>query len=105
MQQTDLFKTGRARKTDVDTSHRAAAFINPRVTKLQELVLEYVSTHRGCTDREMVDALKALHGGGESTWRTRRSELTDVGKIEALGEVMVDGRRHKTWAAVSNAVR
>lgn len=103
--QTDLFKTGRARKTDVDTSRRAAAFINPRISKLQELVLEYVATHRGCTDREMVEALRAQHGGAESTWRTRRSELTDVGKIEALGQVVLDGRPHKTWAVVANAVR
>jgi hypothetical protein len=105
MDQSDLFKPGPARKTDPETSHRAAAFIGSRVTRLQEIVLDYVATHRGCTDREMVNALREKHGGSESTWRTRRSELTDLGLIEQLGETTINGRRHQTWAVAAHAVR
>lgn len=105
MEQTDLFKTGRARKTDPSTSHRAAAFVNPRVSRLQEIVLNYIRNHRGCTDREMVNDLRKEHGGSESTWRTRRSELEDIGLVRHLGDVKVDGKRHRTWTAAEHAVR
>jgi hypothetical protein len=105
MEQTDMFKPGLARKTDPQTSYRAAEFISPRVNQLQTIVLDYVMGHRGCTDREMVNALRAQHGGSESTWRTRRSELVDLGLIEPLGEAIINGRRHQTWTAAQNAVR
>lgn len=103
--QADLFKAGLARKTDPETSRAAAAQVRPHLTRLQDIVLNYVRSHRGCTDREMVEALRKEHGGSDSTWRTRRSELVEMGLIVPLGTAMIGSTKHKTWTAAQHAVR
>jgi hypothetical protein len=111
MPQTDLFKsrTGNpssgVRHDAPGTSREAAHYIGGSVSSLQRLVLEYVKNHRGTTDREMVDALRKEHGGSESTYRTRRSELVDLGLIEQLGVAVIAGKKHQTWAATAHAFR
>lgn len=100
---TDLFTHTHTRRDDPGTSREAAHFIAGSVSNLQRLVLEYVKRHRGCTDREMVDALRKEHGGSESTYRTRRNELVDMGMIEPLGFAEVAGRKHQTWTATAHA--
>jgi hypothetical protein len=99
--QADLFTM--ARPSDPATSKAAAAVVAPHLSELQELVLNYVREHRGTTDKEMVEALRKAHGGSESTYRTRRAELTEMGLIWQLGEADFGGRKHRTWTA--NAIR
>lgn len=95
----------KARSTDPFTSREAGRGIAGGVSRLQRLVLDYVIAHRGCTDKDMVDALRATHGGSESTYRTRRKELLDLGLVAPLGIAEVDGRKHSTWTATADALR
>lgn len=104
MEQSDLFRPP-TRRNDPSTSRQAATFIAGSVTNLQRLVLDYVKNHRGCTDREMVDALRKEHGGSESTYRTRRSELEDMGLVKQLGQIKEGGKTHRTWTATEHAFR
>jgi len=105
MDQTDLFQRSHTRREDPRTSRQAAHFIAGGVSNLQRLVLDYIKAHRGTTDREMVDALRKEHGGSESTYRTRRSELEDMGLVVQLGEVEIGRNKHRTWAATEHAFR
>lgn len=105
MTQTNLFSANRARRSDPYTSKEAARCIAGGVTRLQQLVLDYVKAHRGTTDREMVEALRKEHGGSESTYRTRRAELVDLGLIYSLGVAEIGNGKHKTWAATPDAFR
>ena len=105
MSQTDLFARTHTRRDNPATSRTAAHFIGGSVSRLQSLVLDYVKAHRGCTDREMVDALRKEHGGSESTYRTRRSELEDMGLVSQLGEVEIGKKKHRTWTATEHAIR
>ena len=100
--QNSLFSPA-SRHADPSTSRAAAEKVSDSVTMLQQLVLDYVKNHRGTTDREMVEALRKEHGGSESTYRTRRAELVDMGLVAPLGVVEIDGSRHKTWTATANA--
>ena len=105
MDQTDLFVHSHTRRDDPMSSRQAAHFIAGSVSNLQRLVYEYVRNHRGCTDREMVDALRREHGGSESTYRTRRAELVDMGVIEPLGYIEMNSRKHQTWTVTAHAFR
>lgn len=108
MEQSDLFRRETrplTRRDDPGTSREAAHFIGGSVNKLQRIVLDYIMNHRGTTDREMVDALRKEHGGSESTYRTRRAELVDMGLVAPLGLVENAGRKHQTWTATREAYR
>jgi hypothetical protein len=75
--QPDLFT--RTRPGDPDTSHEAAAKIAPRMTALQVKVLTYMREifPRAITDLDLQD-----HFNNDlSTYRTRRSELTEMGLV------------------------
>ena len=94
--QPDLFAL--TRSDDPDTSREAAAYIHPHLTALQYKVLDWAKLQRSFTDKEMVSSLQYLHGGAESTWRTRRSELRDCGMIEPIGTTTDGkGKRHTVW--------
>lgn len=73
-----------ARATDPETSHEAAEAIIEHLSELQADVLEYFlqAGERGLTDRDLTEHLGYF---GESTYRTRRSELTRVGLIVDSG--------------------
>lgn len=104
MSQTDLFRPP-TRHDAPGTSREAAHFIAGSVSKLQRIVLDYIIAHRGTTDREMVEELRREHGGSESTYRTRRSELVDMGLVMQLGIIREGRKRHQTWAATPEAFR
>lgn len=109
MSQSDLFKpTARkpgSRHENPFTSRVAASYVAGSVNNLQKLVLGYIINHRGTTDREMVEALRKEHGGSDSTYRTRRSELVELGLVKELG-VIRDGRKwHKTWCATEEGLQ
>ena len=81
------------RNTDPDTSRAAAENISPRLRELQRQVLVYAETRgrMGFIDPEMA-AHFGCHG---STYRTRRSELVDMGLIADTGQRR---SKHAVWA-------
>ena len=87
----------RTRKTDPETSLEAAKSVSDRVSQLQQEVLAYAtkSGPDGFTDIEMNFHFR--HTG--STYRTRRSELVDAGKIvdSTKKRTYSGGRRHIVW--------
>jgi hypothetical protein len=86
-----------ARNSDPDTSHQAAESITPRIRQLQVAVLAFASTcPDGFTDPLMNDHFQTH----SSTYRTRRSELVDLGMIEDTGNRLTlgpKGRKHALW--------
>lgn len=91
-----------ARRTDPATSHEAAAAIAPKIGKLQQEVLDWAKedpqSFYGFTDRQLCAAMFARHPGTrESTWRTRRSELRDLGLIVSFDHKLIGGKRHIVW--------
>lgn len=78
--------TAAARASDPVTSHAAAdvATTQPRLSRLQAQVLDAIRAHPGITDAEL-EALPAFQRYGPSTVRKRRTELYQMGRIEATG--------------------
>ena len=102
MNDNDLFgyngAEARARNTDPDTSHLAAEEVSPHIRQLQMKVLCYAAGRGfgGFIDPEMNEDF----GVQSSTYRTRRSELVDMGLIEDTGERLAlggKGRKHAIW--------
>lgn len=95
----DLFAYTRSRATDPDTSVEAAESVSPRIRELQQKVLRFAEINPdGFTDRDLEQHF--LNSG--STYRTRRSELTEMGMIRDSGERRTygangTGRRHIIW--------
>ena len=95
----------RARKSDPDTSHAAAASVT-NLTAKQQAVLDCLR----CADRPMTDPeLAVLYatlapdegwpGQSPSGLRTRRSELVERGLVFSVGKRRLDtGRLARTWA-------
>jgi hypothetical protein len=73
---SDLFAGGErahARRTDPETSHKAADAVTPGLNAIQQQVERYARTRiAGFLDVDLVDAIPDL---GPSTLRTRRAEL------------------------------
>jgi len=84
----DIFEQARkrVRAGDPETSFQAAESIVPQLNEIQQLVEEYALTRSyfGFTDYELNEHFN--HNG--STYRSRRSELTDAG-------IIVDSGRRK----------
>jgi hypothetical protein len=72
----------RTRLSDPDTSREAADSVAPKMTALRATVLGHFARRRSLTDLEL-EGLCADHG---STYRTRRSELVQMGLVEDSGE-------------------
>lgn len=95
----DLFSHTRHRLGDPDTSVEAAEAVSPRIRDLQKKVLRFAEINPdGFTDRD----LEAHFLDSGSTYRTRRSELTEMGMIRDSGERRAygpngTGRRHIIW--------
>lgn len=87
----------RARRADPETSFEAAHSVSDRVSKLQADVLAFAKRagREGFTD---VELNSHFHHTG-STYRTRRSELTEAGKIvdSTIRRTYNSGRRHIVW--------
>jgi hypothetical protein len=91
----------RARNTDPQTSHDAAASVDD-VTLTQAFVLRALKRPR--TDPQLIEAyrkLKHAPRASESGIRTRRAELVDRGLVvdSGLRSVTPFGRKAIVWAA------
>ena len=77
----------RVRVTDPETSRDAAkALTVGKLTDVQAQIIDVLRPER-MTDRELVSAYRDCYGmTAESTIRTRRKELVDMGKVEAVGK-------------------
>lgn len=96
MNQPDLFTL--YRKSSPDTSREAAAYVHPKLTRLQALVMDWAKGAGRFTDKDLVREMQRQHGGEPSTWRTRRSELRDAGLIVQTGKIADgQGKRHTCW--------
>jgi len=77
-------RLGLIRKTDPDTSVKAAEEIYPNLTKIQAEVMRFAKLFpRGFTDEYMNE----YFGTYKSTYRSRRSELVKKGLIVDSGRV------------------
>lgn len=88
--------TPRARNGDPETSHEAAASLEPEdLTTTKHKILQRLETYGNLTDVELVDMVKASPSGV----RTRRHELVEAGLVEFAGEFAKPNgnRRHRTW--------
>ncbi len=88
----------RSRRGDRATSKEAGDAASRRTTEIQMAVLEYAVSRgdTGFTDRD----LAVYFGNGGSTYRTRRSELTEKGHIVDTGLTRTyegGNRRHTIW--------
>lgn len=80
------------------TSREAARLVAPRVTGLQQRVLDYFKANpEGATDEMLIDAF----GGSRvaSTIRPRRIELVQQGKLKDSGRYALThaGRKATVW--------
>ena len=100
---TDLFGNDNARafarREDPDTSRDAAAGITLHLRELQRQVLAFAEARGrlGFIDPDMAAHFEC-HG---STYRTRRSELVEMGLIADTCErrpIVAAGRKHAVWA-------
>lgn len=83
---------GLARRSDPATSHEAARAITGSLTAIQQEVLDFARRvgRGGFTDRQLEERFN-----GRSTYRTRRSELTQAGLIVDSGHTrQLDTGRH-----------
>mgnify|MGYP006921304607 CR=1 FL=1 len=92
------FGAGRARREDPVTSHAAGDSLRHHVvTEIQAKVLAYALAQgaRGFTDEQ----LSMFFASTRSTYRTRRSELTDLGLIVDSGRLQLGStsRRMMVW--------
>lgn len=94
----------RARRTDPDTSHEAAASVRETQRRSQEEVLYVLRLYSRLTDERLV-ALYEVHARdgdvshqSPSGIRTRRKELQRAGLVKAHGEERAaSGRRMIVW--------
>ncbi|RYD66024.1 MAG: hypothetical protein EOP83_06005 [Verrucomicrobiaceae bacterium] len=93
---------GLARNTDPSTSHEAASAILKDRTAIQRRVMEEFDKAGayGLTDYELEDRC----GSHNSTFRTRRAELVDLGHVRDSGKKRVhrelNNRQRVVWVAV-----
>ena len=89
-----------ARRTDVWSSHEAAASVT-RIRESQKAVLYFLAGRSPMTDEELVANYNGLQQS-PSGLRTRRSELVELGKVRDSGQrrVLRSGRRAIVWEAL-----
>ena len=92
----------RARNTDMQTSHAAAASVMG-VTTTQLLILQIFETSNGLTDDELIRAYdraySLFHPAADSSIRSRRSELVERKMIRDTGKTRLsnNGRASTVW--------
>lgn len=95
----------RARRSDPQTSHDAAASVTGLRAR-QQAVLEVLRRwDGGMTDIQLINAYRSsptAPAQSESGIRTRRRELVDLGYVRSTGrtKLLPSGRRGTIWAAV-----
>lgn len=93
----------RARRTDPETSHEAAASVE-NLTSKQAAVLEMLRLYGPACDEVIYDRLwKDGYKMSPSGARTRRDELVDMKKVEWAGNyaTMRSGRKAMVWQVIS----
>lgn len=98
------YRRRRARATDPDTSHAAAASQDPvRLRRSQEFVLAIIRNHPyGLTDEQLRVAVDSTgYAISDSGLRTRRSELVRLRLVADSGrrELTDAGRHTIVWAS------
>lgn len=77
----------RHRTNDLDTSREAAEKIQPSLRLRQQVVLQAFRRNGPMTDEELFIYLRSRgHLWGQSTARTRRAELVELGFIDKTNE-------------------
>lgn len=102
--QTSLFDEARARHSDPDTSHEAAASVR-NIRESQQHILELLRRYGPLTDERLGFRHRAVFVGkfmSPSGIRTRRAELVAKGLVEWTGRKikMSTGRMAREWRAV-----
>lgn len=101
--QLEMQMVPRARKSDPVTSHEAAKSQRDTLLDKQAKVLWIFSNGAYLSDETLSEQCERFFGWPrhKSTARTRRAELTEMGKIVWTGEYVTlsSGRRAKTWRA------
>lgn len=102
--QMDLFPSqARARRTDPETSHEAAASMTlDKLSAQRSLVYDVIRSFGPMTDPAMILAVHARYGKhreSPSGLRTRRSELVRLGLVKDSGEreKLESGRMAILW--------
>ncbi len=96
------------RVTDPDTSHEAAASVKHDTVKRLQTAIVWALGLGAMTDEMLLGFVakqRAREGGvhvttSPSSLRTRRSELVDMGVVEAVPDrygITISGRRCKVW--------
>ena len=103
--QLEMQMVPRARSTDPITSHEAAESQRETLAEKQRKVMAlFWSSLIHYSDEVLASKCEAIYGwpASKSTARTRRAELTEMGRIVWTGEYVTlsSGRRAKTWRAV-----
>jgi hypothetical protein len=93
---------GMIRDPDHETSKKAARRLKPGLSVKQQLVLDVLTrSPDGLTDSELRAEMERLGypSGGESTYRKRRTELTEKGLVVYAGHVKPNpnGNPEKVW--------
>lgn len=80
----DCYGPAHARRTDPDTSHRAAREVTPHLDTIRAEVERWAL---GCGPEGFIDEelSAAFEASDSSSYRTRRAELTDAGRIVFSG--------------------
>jgi hypothetical protein len=102
-QQLDMFPPRtRARRTDPDTSRKAAEQAAPRMTERRRIVLRHFLQFTRMTDLDL-QGLCSDHG---STFRTRRSELQKMGYVADSGERIAQrGSNRIVWTITPEGIK
>lgn len=109
--QGDLFAL-KSRRTDPATSKAAGArHTGDRVRPSQARVMAALRLYGPQTDKELVELVKDMEREqgfqkvqSDSGVRSRRAELVKLGRVEPLGERVVDGYRCTVWGLVNQEV-
>ena len=88
----------RARRSDPETSHEAAAS-KLRLNESRQAVLECIRRCGPGTDRHIWDAYQSMTLPRQSpqSVRSRRSELVRMGHVVDRGVLLIDGKQHTVW--------
>lgn len=101
---TDDELRARARHTDPDTSHEAAASLSSdHIRASQNAVLVFLRRHGAMCDADLVARYDGTPSQSPSGLRTRRKELLTRGLVADTGTqtLMPSGRWSTVWGAVS----
>ena len=102
-QQLDMFPPRtRTRRSDPETSRKAAEQAQPKMTERRQIVLRHFLQFTAMTDLDL-QGLCSNHG---STYRTRRSELQRMGYIADSGRrIEQRGSNRIVWTITSEGIK